>query len=105
MAVASVPLVSIVYLAILANAHPVSKETDVWVANRPKFAQVVNRISTVPTTPNVVQIELAVVDKALSPMEPCVWTLTNVKDNLTSVASLLAVQTHRVVMNVVASLH
>lgn len=104
MAVAWVPLVSIAYLAILANVHPVSKEMDVWVANRPKFAQVVIRISTVPTTPNVVQIGPADADKVSSPTEPCALTSTSVKDNLTSVASLPAVVTRRVPMSVVASL-
>jgi hypothetical protein len=74
MAVAPGPLVSIGCPGTHANVHPDIKATAGLDANRPKFERVVNRISIVPITPNVVQIEPADADKASSPREPCVWT-------------------------------
>jgi hypothetical protein len=72
MAVAPEPRVLIGYPGTHANVLLGLKATVGLDANRPKFALVVNRILIVPITPNVVQIELADVDKGSNPREPCV---------------------------------
>ena len=74
MVVASAPPVSTAFPGTHANVHLVSAEMDVSVVNRPKYVRVANPISTVQTTPNVVQIEPVDADKALSPKEPYVLT-------------------------------
>jgi hypothetical protein len=100
MAVAQGPLVSIGYPGTHANVLPDSKVMVGLDANRPKFERVVNRISIVPTTPNVVQIELVDVAKVLSPTEPCVSMSMNVKNNPISAAHLQLVPIHRAVTTV-----
>ena len=62
--------------------------------------QAVNRILIVPTTPNVVLIELADADKGSNPKEPCVLMSTNVKNNPISVAHLQPVLILREVTSV-----
>jgi hypothetical protein len=71
MGVAQGLLVSIGYPGTHANALPVLKAMAGLDVNRPKFVQDVNRISIVPITPNVVQIEPAGVDKGSNQKEPC----------------------------------
>ena len=81
MVVASEPPASTAFPGTHANALPGSEVTDVSVVNRPKYARVVNPISIVPTTPNVVQIALVDAEKASSPTEPCALTWTNALGN------------------------
>jgi len=96
MVVASVPPVSTAFPGTHANVHPVSVETDVSVVNRLKYVRVANPISTVPTMPNVVQIEPVDAEKASSPTEPCVLTLMNARGNPGYVAPQQPAPTPRV---------
>mgnify|MGYP001317340046 FL=1 len=82
MAVAQVLLVSIGFPGTHANAHPGSRVMDVSVVNRLKYERVANPISTVPTMPNVVQIEPVDAEKASSPTEPFALTSMNALGNL-----------------------
>ena len=82
MVVASAPPASIAFPGTHANAHPGSRVMDASVVNRPKYERVANPISTVPTMPNVVQIEPVDAEKVSSPTEPYALTSMNALGNL-----------------------
>ena len=82
MVVASAPPASIAFPGTHANAHPGSRVMDASVVNRPKYERVANPISTVPTMPNVVQIEPVDAEKVSSPTEPYALISMNALGNL-----------------------
>ena len=77
MVAASEPFASTGFRATHANALPGSVETDARVVNPQKCVRVANRISIVPTMPNVVPIEPADAAKGSNPREPFAWMSTN----------------------------
>ena len=78
MAAVPEPFASTGFLDILVTALPDSGAMVGLVATRPRFGLVVNRISTAPTTPNVVQTGHAAVAQDLNHVAPSVLTLMNV---------------------------